>query len=118
MILPRFLSLRFLELELWVVCPPYVSRQFSQPQRILVWELTFLHKLEAIGNAALVANKQETTTFLCRVGSLLVRSDLWAELDAPTHDAPLLVQDQRSAGLHVIAGVGLADVSGEWALEL
>ena len=84
-----------------------------------MWTLTFLLELEAVGDATLVANEQEAASLLSSVGSLLCGGDFWTELNSATNNALRLDRDCWGLGtLEIIPRVGLANMGGEWALEL
>ena len=59
--------------------------------------LTLLEELEAVGNAALVASKQETTTVLRLAAVILVLGQFWPELNTSSHDTAAFYRDRGNA---------------------
>ena len=77
--------------------------------------LTLLDEVEAVVQIALEAGKQESALLFGLIVVTLMIGDFGSELDPATKDA-VLVDVALTA--KVVAGVGLAGMSGEWAASL
>lgn len=87
----------------------------KKKKEMLCMVLTFLQKLEAILQAALVAHKKQAPVFLRSLRLLLALVDLGTVLDAPTNHT---VRVDRGRDVQVTARVHLADVRRKGALLL